>query len=417
MRYISFCCDRCRVIPLCNRLHSVEFWGSVKYLFNFCKGGQKKIMHIIITLNSTWNAWNFRKSLVEALLADNHNVTVLAPLDQYMDSIKNLGCKVIHLDMNVRGLSPFADIKLLLNFRRIFIQEQPDVVLTYTIKNNIYGALAAKAYNIPIIPNITGLGTAFLAGGSLGLIVNVLYKCALRKLPCVFFQNVDDCRYFIGKGIVKTDQVYLLPGSGIDLEYFNKTPFSNSEAGPIFLMISRIIRDKGVLEYVGAARELKQVWPHARFQLLGNAKSENRTAIDALTVQSWHEEGVIEYLGTTDDVRPFIAASNCIVLPSYREGAPRALIEAAAMARPVIATDVPGCRSVVEDEITGFLCRERSVTSLVNACTHFLTLPLGRQAATGRAGRMKIEREFDQKRVVNEYRKAIAAIASNLQKV
>jgi glycosyltransferase involved in cell wall biosynthesis len=374
-------------------------------------------MHIIMTLNSTWNAWNFRKAMVEALIADDHEVTVLAPLAQNVRSVENLGCRVIHLDMNVKGLSPLDDIKLLFNLRKIFSQEQPDVVLTYTIKNNIYGALAAKSLNISIIPNITGLGTAFLAGGFLGMIVKILYEKALRQLPCVFFQNVDDSRYFVDHGIVQKDQIYLLPGSGVDLEHFHKTPFSNSEAGPIFLMISRIIKDKGVLEYVGAARELKQVWPHARFQLLGNAKSENRTAIDALTVQSWHEEGVIEYLGTTDDVRPFIAASNCIVLPSYREGAPRALIEAAAMARPVIATDVPGCRSVVEDEITGFLCRERSVASLVNACRKFLTLPLGRQAAMGRAGRMKIEREFDQKRVVNEYRKAIAATVSNLQKV
>lgn len=370
-------------------------------------------MHIIITLNSTWNAWNFRKSLVEALIADKHEVTVLAPLDQNVGSVTDLGCRVIHLDMNVKGLNPFDDIKLLVNLKKIFRREQPDVVLTYTIKNNIFGALAAKAYNISIIPNITGLGTAFLAGGFLGIIVKILYKNALRKLPCVFFQNVDDYRYFIDQGIVQRDQVYLLPGSGIDLDHFYEAPYPRFEAGPIFLMISRIISDKGVLEYVGAARQLKRVWPNVRFQLLGDADAKNRTAIDALIVQSWHEEGVIEYLGTTDDVRSIIASSNCIVLPSYREGAPRALIEAAAMARPVIATDVPGCRSVVEDEITGFLCSARSIKSLADAFRKFVALPLDRQAALGRAGRAKIEREFDQKRVVSEYRKAIASITSN----
>lgn len=365
-------------------------------------------MHIIITLNSTWNAWNFRKSLVEALIADKHEVTVLAPLDRNVGSVENLGCRVIHLDMNVKGLNPFDDIKLLFTLRKIFRRERPDVVLTYTIKNNIFGAFAAKAYNISIIPNITGLGTAFLAGGFLGIIVKILYKNALRKLPCVFFQNVDDYRYFLDHGIIKRDQVYLLPGSGIDLDHFYEAPYPKSGTAPIFLMISRIIRDKGILEYVEAARELKRLWPHVRFQLLGDADAENRTAIDARTVQSWHEEGVIEYLGTTNDVRSFIASSNCIVLPSYREGAPRALIEAAAMARPVIATDVPGCRSVVEDEVTGFLCSARSVKSLADSLRKFVALPVGRQAAMGRAGRLKIEQEFDQIRVLSEYRKVIA---------
>jgi glycosyltransferase involved in cell wall biosynthesis len=180
----------------------------------------------------------------------------------------------------------------------------------------------------------------------------------------------------------------------------------------VFLMIARLLRDKGIFEYVDAARRVKEIHPEVRFQVLGATGAENRTAVDRDTVRSWEEEGTIEYLGTSEDVRPFIAKSHCVVLPSYREGAPRTLIEAAAMARPLIATDVPGCRSVIEKGRTGILCDVKSGESLARACEKLLSMPAGERAAMGRAGRRKMELEYDQAIVVAAYREAITDLTS-----
>jgi glycosyltransferase involved in cell wall biosynthesis len=178
-------------------------------------------------------------------------------------------------------------------------------------------------------------------------------------------------------------------------------------------MIARLLRDKGVIEFVGAARQINARYPKARFQLLGATGSENRTAIDTATVEGWVAEGVVEYLGTTNDVRPAIAAASCVVLPSYREGAPRTLIEAAAMARPLIATDVPGCRAVVDTGVSGFLCEVRNADSLAMEMERFLALTPDARTAMGQAGRAKMEREFDQALVVAAYRKALMALTGN----
>ncbi|MDP2083924.1 MAG: glycosyltransferase family 4 protein [Gemmobacter sp.] len=364
-------------------------------------------MNILISVNAAWNVWNFRKPLVAALIADGHVVTVLAPGDATVPKLTELGCRFRHLEMRVKGLNPLQDLGLTFRLRRIFRELQPDIVLSFTIKNNIFGALAAKLAGIAFVPNVTGLGTAFLSGRALERVARTLYRAAFRHLPVVFFQNSDDRDLFLERGLVTAEQARLLPGSGIDLHRFAPAPYPKDDAAPVFLMIARLLRDKGVLEYVGAARRVKSVYPLARFQLLGATDAQNRSAIDRETVRGWEAEGAIEYLGTAKDVRPLIAAAHCIVLPSYREGAPRTLIEGAAMARPLIATDVPGCRAVVEQGKTGFLCQVRSAESLADACQRFLDLPPGDRAAMGRAGRAKMEREFDQRIVVEAYRSAL----------
>jgi glycosyltransferase involved in cell wall biosynthesis len=211
--------------------------------------------------------------------------------------------------------------------------------------------------------------------------------------------------------LVTAGQAQLLPGSGIDLHRFAPAPLPDPDAPPVFLMIARLLRDKGVVEFVEAARQVKLHHPKARFQLLGAVGSENRSAIDRSTLEEWLSEGVVEHLGSTPDVRPAIAAASCVVLPSYREGAPRTLIEAAAMARPVIATDVPGCRAVVEDGVSGFLCAARSGESLSAAMERFLALSPDARRAMGAAGRAKMVREYDQKLVVDAYLAALAVIA------
>ena len=298
-------------------------------------------MHILMTVNATWNIWNFRRPLVEALTGDGHRITILAPPDDAVLQLERLGCRVRPLKMSVKGLNPLEDLKLQRQFGRIFREERPDVVLSYTIKNNIFGARAAKPANVPFLPNVTGLGTAFLSGKLLQTVTEQLYRRSFAALPLVFFQNEDDCGLFLDRRLVRADQARLLPGSGIDLQHFAPSPMPAPDEPPVFLMIARLLRDKGVMEFVEAARRFKMRRPQARFQLLGAVGSENRSAIDRPSVEAWVVEGVVEYLGTTTDVRPAIAAASCVVLPSYREGAPRTLIEAAAMARPLIATDVP----------------------------------------------------------------------------
>lgn len=367
-------------------------------------------MHILMTVNAAWNVWNFRRSLVSALIADGHRITVLAPPDHSVPRLEELGCRCLPLEMNVKGLNPIEDLGLAPRLRRLFRAERPDIVLSYTIKNNIFGAMAAKTLGIPFVPNVTGLGTAFLSGGFLQTVAEILYRLAFRKLPRVFFQNQDDRELFIDRRLVRREQSRLLPGSGIDLEYFAAAPMPPADEPPVFLMVARLLRDKGVIEFVEAARRIKAQRPDVRFQLLGAVGAENRTAVDAATVQGWVDDNIVEYLGTTLDVRPQLAAASCVVLPSYREGAPRTLIEAAAMARPLIATDVPGCRAVIDRDVSGYFCAVRDAESLATSMRRFLDLSATARAAMGRAGRSKMERDFDQTLVVRAYRQAIAAL-------
>lgn len=364
-------------------------------------------MHILMTVNAAWNIWNFRRPLVEALAGDGHRITVLAPPDDAVPKLEQLGCRLRPLEMSVKGLNPLEDLKLQRRFGRIFREERPDAVLSYTIKNNIFGARAAKPTAVPFLPNVTGLGTAFLSGKLLQTVTEQLYRRSFSALPVVFFQNEDDRDLFLDRRMVRLDQARLLPGSGIDLERFTPATMPTPEEPPAFLMIARLLRDKGVVEFVDAARRVKARHPQARFQLLGAVGSENRSAIGRETLDAWVAEGVVEYLGTTNDVRPAIAAASCVVLPSYREGAPRTLIEAAAMARPLIATDVPGCRAVVDRDVSGYLCDVKSAESLADAMERFLALSPGAQRAMGAAGRAKMEREYDQRLVVDAYREAL----------
>lgn len=368
-------------------------------------------MHVLMTVNAAWNVWNFRRPVVEALLRDGHRVTVLAPPDGSVQDLKGIGCDFVPLDMDVKGMNPLEDLKLLYRFQACFRAERPDVVLSYTIKNNIFGAMAADAVGVPLVPNVTGLGTAFLSGGLMQALAERLYRRAFGPRQVIFFQNGDDRALFEARKLIRPEQAEVLPGSGIDLARFAPAPLPPADHPPVFLMIARMLRDKGVTEFVEAARQIKAQQPAVRFQLLGAVGVENRSAIDLKTLQGWVDGGIVEYLGTTPDVRPAIAAATCVVLPSYREGAPRTLIEAAAMARPLIATDVPGCRAVLDPGLSGLLCQARSADSLAAAIGAFLALPHEARAAMGLRGREKMEREFDEALILQAYRRAIGAVA------
>ena len=369
-------------------------------------------MKIMFTVNAAWNIWNFRRPIVQAMLDDGHEITVLAPPDDSVADLEKMGCRFLPLEMSAKGLNPLDGLRLQRSLKDAFLVERPDIVLSYTIKNNIFGAMAARSVGVPFVPNATGLGTAFLSGGLLQCVAEKLYRRAFSTLPIVFFQNEDDRTLFIENRLIKEHQACVLPGSGIDLEHFRSEPYLHAAGAQVFLMISRLLKDKGVLEFVEAARQVKSRVPHARFQLLGSVDAQNRSAIDAATLKAWVDDGLIEYLGTTKDVRPYIANATCIVLPSYREGAPRTLIEAAAMARPVITTDVPGCRSVVEADVTGLFCALKDAKSLARSCMQFLSLSREASAAMGLAGRRRMEIHYDQSIIVEQYQKAINQLVS-----
>ena len=334
---------------------------------------------------------------------------VIAPQDSAADKrMHELAVERIPIEIDRAGLNPLADLRLFMRYRTLLKRLRPAAYLSYTIKPNIYGSFAAASLNIPALPNVSGLGTAFIRGGPLQAIVTRLYRVGFARAPVVFFQNAEDRSLFVSRRIVRQTQARVLPGSGVDLERFAPAPL---HGGPLtFLFIGRLLRDKGVVEFVEAARSLRSEHPEARFQLLGAVDEGNRTAIRQSEIDSWLAEGVVEQLATTDDVRPFIAAASAVVLPSYREGLPRSLLEAAAMARPLIAADVPGCRDVVEDGVNGYLCAVRDAASLAAAMRRFLRLPPGQRLAMGEAGRRRVQERFSEALVIRAYLDVLASL-------
>jgi len=350
--------------------------------------------------------------LIRALKDAGYEPVVIAPQDHAAEArMQALGVERIPVRIDRSGANPWADLRLLARYRALLRQLRPAAYLGYTIKPNIYGSLAAASLGIPALPNVSGLGTAFIRGGALQSLVTALYRVGFARAPVVFFQNDEDRQLFVARRIVRGDQARVLPGSGVDLERF--APASPPPDPLTFLLIARLLRDKGVVEFADAARSLRAELPNARFQLLGPIDEGNRTAISRAELDSWVRDGVIEHLGTTDDVRPSIAAASAVVLPSYREGLPRSLLEAGAMARPLIATDVPGCRDVVEEGVNGYLCRARDARSLAQAMRRFADLPPAERLAMGDAGRRKVQERFSEEFVVRAYLDVLAGLDRN----
>jgi len=364
---------------------------------------------IVLSANSDWNIANFRVGLIKALRGAGYEPVVIAPRDPAADQrMRELDVERIAVRMDRSGLNPVADLRLLGDYRKLLKRLRPKAYLGYTIKPNIYGSYAAGALGIPAIPNVSGLGTAFIRNGPLQHLVTSLYRLGFRQAPVVFFQNHEDRDLFTRRHIIRPAQGQVLSGSGVDLGRFQSTPLASG--APVFLFVGRLLRDKGVVEFVEAARSLRITMPDARFQLLGPIDEGNRTAISRPEVDSWIAQGAIEYLGTTDDVRPAMTAATAVVLPSYREGLPRSLLEAGAMARPLIATDVPGCREVVEHGANGYLCAVRDSASLAAAMRQMAELPEAERLAMGQAARRKVQDGFGEERVIRAYLHVLAAV-------
>lgn len=369
---------------------------------------------ILLSINTSWNIYHFRASLVRALRAQGYRVITAAPEDAYSERLRAMVDAHYPLPMDNAGTSPVRDARLFLRYMRLLRQVKPDILLTYTIKPNIYGALAARLVGVPIIANVSGLGTAFLRDNWMTRVVKQLYRVAFARIACVFFQNAEDRDLFVGMKLLRPEKAALLAGSGVDLDFFHPdhAPSTRPDAPLRFVLIARLLWDKGVGEFIEAARIVKARYPAVQFHLVGAVGVQNQTAIPAETLAQWEAEGVVEYLGETEDARAIIAAHDCVVLPSYREGMSRVLLEAAAMGKPLIATDVAGCRQIVTHRENGLLCRVRDAQHLAATLLDFLALPADARAEMGRKSRIKAEREFDEKRVIAAYLERIAEIAS-----
>ena len=332
-------------------------------------------MKIAICINTAWNLVNFRAGLISALIAEGHEVLAVAPPDKHVSRVTALGCRFVPITMDNRGTNPIKDFFLFVRLLRLLGREKPDVFLAYTIKPNVYGSLAAHCFGVPVINNIAGLGTVFIKNTLLTAVVRGLYKLSLRSSAKIFFQNEDDRSIFVREGLVDPALTDRLPGSGVDLQRFEYCPPTISKGGVRFLLIARMLWDKGVGELVQAARLLKQRGIQAEVCLLGFLDVKNPSAISRTQMDEWVAEGVVTYLGEADDVRPHIVEASCVVLPSfYREGVPRSLLEAAAMGRPIITTNSVGCREVVDDGVNGFLCQPQDAQDLAEKMERFIAL-------------------------------------------
>ncbi len=352
---------------------------------------------------------NFRKGLIKVLKAEGYRVVTAAPEDAYTLQLKTMVDRHISLPMQNSGTSLLAECVLFCRYLRLLREVKPDILLTYTIKPNIYGAFAARILGIPIINNVSGLGTAFIHNNWLTNVVKLLYRIAFSKSACVFFQNPEDRDLFVQMKLVRPEKAELLAGSGINLDDFK--PVAHAPSSIIaFALIARLLWDKGVGEFVEAARIVKAKYPHAVFRLVGPKDVQNKTAIANEVIDQWVAEGVIEYLGKTDDVRALMATQDCVVLPSYREGMSRVLLEAAAMGKPLIASNVAGCKQVVDDGKNGFLCRVKDAQDLAANMTKFLECSPEQRVQMGHASRAKAEREFDEKLVFVAYLEKIKCL-------
>jgi glycosyltransferase involved in cell wall biosynthesis len=366
------------------------------------------IMHIAIVINTSWNIYNFRLGLIKALLKQGHTVTTIAPYDTYSERLKQVGCRYEPVELDNKGANPLNDLSFTSQLYKIYQKNRPDVILQYTIKPNVYGTLAARLLNIPVINNVSGLGTVFLRDNLASRIAHALYRITFRFPKKVFFQNEDDRQLFLKRKLVKPHITAVLPGSGVDLKAFRPQPFKRN-ATFTFLVIARLIYDKGIVEYAEAIRQLKQEKVKANFQLMG-FKDVSPLGIPEELLQSWIDDGLINYLGTASDVRPYIRQADCVVLASYREGTPRTLLEAISMAKPVLTTNVPGCKEAIEDGENGLLCQVKDSVDLADKLKKMIGLHDEELKRMGQKSREIAERKFNEEIIIQEYLKALQEI-------
>ena len=340
-------------------------------------------MKILILANSVWGLHDFRKELIAAL-AKSHEVVVVTPFDEpaKVDGLKETGCRLLETPMDRRGMDPAKDLTLMHTYRSIIRQEKPDLVITYTIKPNIYGGTVCRELKVPYAVNITGLGTAFEGNGPLRKMVTTMYKHALKKARVVFFENEANCRLFVDEGMATADQVHVLHGAGVNLEKFSLLPYPSDADGIRFLFMGRVMAEKGVDELFIAMRRLRAEGISCSLDMLGSYEENYEPKIREAEAEGW-----LRYHGYQSDVRPFIRDCHCFVLPSWHEGMANTNLECAASARPVITSDIPGCREAVLDGESGFVCQPKNADALYDVMKRMAQMSNAVREQMGLAGR------------------------------
>lgn len=356
---------------------------------------------ILFLVNHDVVIYNFRLEIVERFLEDGHDVYISSPYGERIDDLVAIGAKHYNIEMNRHGMNLKEEVSLLKEYKKLMKEIEPDIVLGFTIKPNIYGAIAAKKNNIPFVANITGLGTAVETPGLSQKIIILLYKYAFTKVQRIFFQNTENMQFFVKNKIA--NKVHdLLPGSGVNLERYPLCEYPNNEVIK-FAFISRIMKEKGIDQYLESAEYIKKKYSNVEFHVCGFCEE----GYDG-KLQEMHEKGIVIYHGMIRNVNDFMKEMHCIIHPTYYpEGISNVLLEACATGRPIITTDRSGCREVVDDGINGYMIPQKNSEGLILAITNFLNLSFDEQKKMGENARSKVEKEFDRKIVVEKYVKEV----------
>lgn len=353
-------------------------------------------MKILILTNNDIGLYQFRKELIKKLLEQNE-VFLSFPCGEFASFFEKAGCRITDTAIDRRGINPVTDFRLLKSYFRMIKKVDPDLIITYTIKPNVYGGFAAGFLKKKYAVNITGLGTAFQKEGILKRIVKVMYKTALKRAKVVFFENAANRDFFVSTCIVREDKTCVLNGAGVNLEQYTLSAYPYDEYPVRFLFVGRIMKEKGIKEIFSAMKRLRANGISCSLDVIGDMEENYRPQIEKFS-----EEGWLYYYGYQKDVRPFIRDSHCLVLPSWHEGMANTNLECAACGRPVITSDIPGCREAVIDGVSGYLCSSRDADSLYAAMEKFSNLSYEQRRKMGLAGRKHMEEQFDKKEVVKK---------------
>lgn len=360
-------------------------------------------MKILMICNCATGLEVFRGMLIQELVKKRNIVNAIVPQTDEKkeidaeDRIKRMHCNLKRIPMERRGMNPIRDLRLMLEYYRTVKKMKPDMVITYTIKPNIYGGLVCRLLKIPYVANITGLGTAFQDRGTLRRVVTMMYRVALKKVKIVFFENLENRDVIVNSKIISKRKTYVLAGAGVNLEYFQYLKYPKDGGKIRFLFIGRIMQEKGINELFIAMRRLRKAGYDCDLDVLGGFE-ENYIDI----INQYEKEGWLHYRGYKDDVRPYIEAAHCFVLPSWHEGMANTNLENAASGRPLITTDIHGCKEAVIDEVSGFLVKKNNVDDLYDKMLRFIKLSFEQKRKMGVAGRKLMEEKFDKRNVVQE---------------
>ena len=358
-------------------------------------------MKILIVTNHSFMLWQFRRELIGELLKE-HEVVISVPFGDHIEDFKKLGCRMIDTELDRRGINPVKDLTLYRTYHRLLKAEKPDLVITYSIKPNIYAGFACRQLGIPDCVNVQGLGTAFQKP-VLADVVTVMYKTALKKAKAVFFENEGNAEEFRKRKITPASQQHVLPGAGVNLARFTYREYPQNDTVH-FLYLGRIMKEKGVDELFWAVRKLREEGADFVLDLVGFFEDAYKEEVDALV-----KDGIAVFHGFQPDPVPFYAAADCVILPSYHEGMSNVLLEAAAVGRPVITSDIPGCREAVIDGMSGLLCQVQNREAVYDAMKKILTLTPDERRQMGLTGRLLMEEKFEKSKVVEQTKKAVLA--------